>query len=107
MMGVHLADRSALYAAYMPFVENGGLFIPSDENYALGEEVFVLLRLLDEPDKWPLAGKVIWKNPKGSVGNRTPGIGVQFKGADGERLHARIEALLAGSLDSDKATYTI
>ena len=107
MMAVHLADKSAIYAAYMPFLERGGLFIPADENYSLGEELFILLRLLNEPDKLPLAGRVVWINPKGAVGNRTPGIGIQFSGPDGERLHARLENLLAGTLGGDKPTYTL
>lgn len=107
MLSVHLKDKNALYAAYMPFIENGGLFVPSLDNYSLGEEVFVLLTLLDEPEKLPVAGRIVWITPKGAVGNRTPGIGIQLNGQDGGRLRDRIETLLAGSLAREKPTHTL
>lgn len=107
MLSVHLKDKNALYAAYMPFLENGGLFIPSLDNYRLGEEVFVLLTLLDEPEKMPVAGRIVWITPKEAVGNRTPGIGIQFNGQDGGRLRDRIETLMAGALNRDKPTHTL
>ena len=107
MLSVHLKDKNALHAAYMSFVENGGLFIPSLDSYALGEEVFVLLTLLDEPEKMPIAGRIVWITPKGAVGNRTPGIGIQFNGQDGGRLRNRIETLLAGTLAREKPTHTL
>ena len=54
-----------LYAAYMPFIKNGGLFIPTNKSYKLGDEVFMLLNLMDEQEKIPVAGKVVWITPKG------------------------------------------
>ena len=44
----------------MPFVKNGGLFIPTNSNYRLGDEVFMLLNLMGEEEKLPVAGRVIW-----------------------------------------------
>ena len=38
-----ITDRSALYSAYMPFVINGGLFIPTTRDYEMWQEVFLLL----------------------------------------------------------------
>ena len=107
MLSVHLKDKNALYAAYMPFLENGGLFIPSMDQYELGEDVFVLLSLLDDPEKMPVAGRIVWITPQGAVGNRTPGIGIQFNGQDGGRLRARIETIMAGALERDKPTHTL
>jgi len=107
MLSVQLRDRNALNAAYTPFLENGGLFIPSSETYELGEEVFVLLSLLDEPEKLPVAGRIVWITPKGAAGNRTPGIGIHFSGQDGGRLRNKIETLMAGALNQDKPTHTL
>ena len=78
ILSLTIKDKSVLYAAYMPFVRNGGLFIPTAKSYKLGDEVFMLLNLMDEPEKIPVAGKVVWITPQGAQGNRVAGIGVQF-----------------------------
>jgi type IV pilus assembly protein PilZ len=78
LLTLTIKDKSALYLAYMPFVKNGGLFIPTNSNYRLGDEVFMLLNLMGEDEKLPVAGRVIWMTPKGAQGKRTAGIGVQF-----------------------------
>ena len=101
-----MKDKAVLYAAYMPFLQGGGLFIPSTKSYKLGDDVFMLLALMDEPEKLPVAGKVVWITPKGAQGNRTAGIGVQFNDPD-NTVPRKIETYLAGSLESDRATYTM
>src|SRR5687768_7381186 len=82
ILSLTIKDKSVLYAAYMPFIKNGGLFIPTNKNYRLGDEVFMLLSLMDESEKIPVAGKVIWLTPKGAQGNRAAGVGVQFSDGD-------------------------
>jgi type IV pilus assembly protein PilZ len=99
--------KSALYLAYMPFVRNGGLFIPTNSNYRLGDEVFMLLNLMGEADKLPVAGRVIWVTPKGAQGKRTAGIGVQFSEQDRGSTQKKIESYLAGALGGDKQTHTM
>lgn len=101
-----IKDKAVLYAAYMPFIRNGGLFIPTAKNYHLGDEVFLLLNLMDEPEKIPVAGKVVWVTPKGAQGNRAAGIGVQFNEED-ETAKNKIETYLAGSLSSDRPTHSM
>ena len=73
-----IKDKSVLYAAYMPFIKNGGLFIPTAKEYELGDEISMLLNLMDETDKTPVTGKVAWITPRGAQGNRAAGVGVQF-----------------------------
>jgi Tfp pilus assembly protein PilZ len=73
LLTLTIKDKSALYLAYMPFVKNGGLFIPTNSNYRLGDEVFMLLNLMGEEEKLPVAGRVIWMTPKGAQGKRTAG----------------------------------
>ncbi|MGF1645221.1 MAG: PilZ domain-containing protein [Thiotrichales bacterium] len=107
ILSLSIRERSSLYAAYIPFVKNGGLFIPTTKGYALGDEVFMLVSLMEEVEKIPVAGKVIWITPKGSAGNRTPGIGVQFSELDKGQTRNKIEALLGGMLQSDRATHTL
>jgi type IV pilus assembly protein PilZ len=82
ILSLSIKDRAVLYAACMPFVRHGGLFVPTNKKFALGEEVFISLALMDEPEKIPINGKVVWVTPKGAQGNRQAGIGVQFSEAD-------------------------
>ncbi len=106
ILSLTIKDKAVLYAAYMPFINNGGLFIPTNKSYALGDEVFMLLNLMDEPEKIPVAGKVVWVTPKGAQGNRAAGIGVQFNDQD-DTASKKIETYLAGSLESDRPTHTM
>jgi type IV pilus assembly protein PilZ len=107
ILSLSIKDKNALYQAYMPFVTNGGLFIPTDRDYMMGQEVFMLLNLMEEPERLPIAGKVVWKTPLGSSGYRTAGIGVQFSDQDGGIARAKIENYLAGALGTDKSTHTL
>jgi type IV pilus assembly protein PilZ len=106
MLSLTIKDKAVLYAAYMPFVENGGLFIPTNKSYSLGDEVFMLLSLMDEADKIPVAGKVVWITPKRAQGSRATGIGVQFNGQD-DSANQKILTYLAGTLESDRSTHTM
>ena len=106
ILSLTIKDKAVLYSAYMPFLENGGLFVPTNKAYALGDEVFMLLTLMDEAEKVPIAGKVVWVTPRGAQGNRTAGIGVQFSEQDAA-ANAKIENHLAGSLGSDRPTHTM
>lgn len=107
ILALTIKDKTALYAAYMPFIKNGGLFIPTNKDYNLGDEVFMLLTLMEEKEKLPVAGKIVWITPKGSQGNRATGIGVQFGDQDGGNVRNRIETYLAGALKSDRQTHTM
>lgn len=107
ILSLTIKDKSALYAAYMPFVKGGGLFVPTKKNYNIGDEVFMLLSLMDEPEKIPVAGKIVWITPFGAQGNRAAGIGVQFSDQDEGAARNKIEGFLAGALDSDRPTHTL
>lgn len=107
ILSLTIKDKSALYAAYMPFVKGGGLFIPTKKTYRIGEEVFMLLTLMEETEKIPVAGKIIWITPDGAQGNRAAGIGVQFSDQDDGAARNRIEGFLAGTLESERPTHTM
>jgi len=107
LLTLTIKDKSALYQAYMPFVKNGALFVPTTTPYRLGDEVFMLLCLLSEAEKIPVAGRVIWVTPRAAVGRRPAGIGVQFNEQDGGLTQKKIESYLAGALSGDKPTHTL
>jgi len=108
ILSLAIKDKGALYHAYMPFLKGGGIFVPTLKRYNLGDEVFILLSLMEEKDRMPVAGKVVWITPGGAQGNRTAGIGVQFAdGSDGETVKTKIESILAGILSSERSTHTM
>jgi type IV pilus assembly protein PilZ len=106
ILSLTIKDKAVLYAAYMPFIRNGGLFVPTNKSYEIDDEVFMLLTLMDEQEKIPIAGRVVWVTPRGAQGNRTSGIGVQFSEQDAA-ANAKIEEYLAGMLSSDRPTHTM
>lgn len=107
VVSLAIKDKAGLYSAYMPFIQNGGIFVPSNKPYKLGEEVYLLLSLLDMPNKFPVTGKIIWLTPAGTE-NKTPGIGIQFPADDpGRALKQTIEDLLGNALSSQRGTQTI
>jgi type IV pilus assembly protein PilZ len=103
-----IRSKAALYAAWIPLLKGGGIFLPSNRSHELGEEVLILLSLLDDPNKIPLQGSVAWINPAHGTGNRPQGIGVQLSDSEAAReLRKKVEGLLAGALQSSRPTHTI
>ena len=107
ILSLAIKDKNALYASYMPFIKNGGLFIPTKREYEMGDEVFMLQSLMEEAERLPIAGKIIWKTPAGAEGYRATGVGVQFSDQDGGVARNKIETYLAGALESDRPTHTM
>ncbi len=107
VLSLAIKEKSALYAAYMPYVKGGGLFIPTNKSFKIGEEVFMLLSLVDDPMKLKVVGKVVWLTPVAQA-NRPQGIGVQFSEKDGGiEVKNKIEAILGGALKANRATHTM
>jgi len=102
-----ITDRGALYSSYLSFVQNGGLFVPTARTYALGDEVFLLLRIMDDVSLVPVTGNVVWVTPAGAQGNKAAGVGVQFVDEDNGATRTIIEQHLAAALKSERPTQTM
>ncbi|WP_457280895.1 PilZ domain-containing protein [Polaromonas sp. P5_D5] len=103
-----IKEKAALYAAYIPLFTEGGVFIPTARDYKLGDDVYVLLTLPEDTQRYPVAGKVAWVTPARAAGNRTQGVGVRFPSDDKSRLlKIKIEEILGAHLASDRPTQTI
>lgn len=101
-------EKGALYAAYIPLFTEGGLFVPTTREYKLGEDIYLLLSLPEDPQRFPVAGKVCWITPPNASGGRTQGVGVRFPNDDKSRqLKMKIEEILGTSIQSSKPTQTI
>lgn len=108
VLALNIREAAALHAAFIPQLRNGGIFIPTNRKFRVGEEVFMLISLPEDPARLPLTGKVAWITPEGAQGKRVQGIGVQF-GSDeaGQSVRRKIEAILAGANQGDKPTHTL
>ena len=103
-----IKEKAALYAAYIPMFTEGGVFIPTSREYMLGDDVYVLLSLPDDTQRYPVAGKVAWVTPPKAAGGRTQGVGIVFPKDEKSRvLKAKIEEVLGAHLASDRPTQTI
>jgi type IV pilus assembly protein PilZ len=108
VLSLAIKEKAALYAAYMPFLKHGGMFVPTNKPYKLGDEIYLILALMDDPNKYPIAGKVAWITPAGANNNKAQGIGVHFPDDEaGQRAKARIEEILGAALRSARATHTL
>lgn len=103
-----IKEKAALYAAYIPLFQEGGIFIPTAREYQLGADVYVLMTLPDDTQRYPIAGKVAWVTPARAAGNRAQGVGVRFPADEKSRaLKLKIEEILGAHLASDRPTQTI
>ena len=101
-------EKGALYAAYIPLFTEGGLFVPTTRDYRLGEDMYLLLSLPDDPQRYPVAGKVAWITPANASAGRTQGVGVRFPSDEKTRvLKVRIEEILGTAISSNKPTQTV
>jgi type IV pilus assembly protein PilZ len=108
VLSLAIKEKAALYAAYMPFLKNGGIFVPTQKPYKLSDEIYLILALMDDPNKYPIAGKVAWITPPGAHNNKAQGIGVHFPDDEsGHRARLRIEEILGTALASGRSTHTI
>ncbi len=108
VMQLVFRERGALFAAFIPLFTEGGLFVPTNRVYLLGEDLYLLLSLPDDPQRYPVAGKVAWITPPNASGGRTQGVGVRFPADDKSRqLKIKIEEILGTQISSSKPTQTI
>lgn len=101
-------ERGALYAAYIPAFTDGGLFVPTTREYRLGDDIYLLLSLPDDAQRYPVAGKIAWITPPNASGGRTQGVGVKFPSDEKTRLlRLKIEEILGTAISSAKPTQTL
>jgi type IV pilus assembly protein PilZ len=101
-------EKGALYAAYIPVLTDGGLFVPTTRDYRLGDDIYLLLSLPDDPQRYPVAGKVAWLTPNNASGGRTQGVGVRFPADEKTRgLKLKIDEILGTTVSSSKPTQTM
>ena len=107
VISITIKDKQALYMSYMPFVKNGGLFVPTKKDYNLGDEMFLLVTVMDEEEPLEISGKVVWVSPPGALANKPRGIGLQFLGDTAKETSRLIESKLGASVSLTHPTHTM
>ncbi len=108
VMQLTLKDRAALHSAYISSFKDGGLFSVTSREYSLGDELYVLLTLPDDPQRYAIAGIVAWITPSNSQHGRSQGVGIRFPADQSAAVVKRkIEALLGDLLMSDRRNQTL
>lgn len=85
-------DLHALKRAYMPFVVDGAIFIPTDETVALNDLMTVSIVLPESQYEYTFTGEIIWISPKSS---ELPGIGVTCSDDEGREFNKVVRELIS------------
>ena len=106
MLTFNPPDNQSLYKSYMPFLKNGGVYVPTTGNYPIGTKVFLIARLPNSEERLPIVGEVVWINQSKAV-TRPAGIGIRFTDTtENAQVRDRIEKAIMG-ISSDTQTYTM
>ncbi len=106
VLSISIKELSVLHSSYIPFLTNGGIFIPTTKDYKINDEAFLLLNPIDEAEEIPMNAKVVWLTPRQAQFNRASGIGVQFLENNSEEKN-KIENYLTDILNSNKPTHAL
>lgn len=105
---LNIKGITALYLSYIPIFTNGGLFIPTSKEYKLDDNVYVLVTLPSNPQRYAVTGKVGWITPPHSSGQRPQGVGVKFPDNEQcKQLRIQIEALLSNYVPHGRVPHTV
>lgn len=96
-----------LYKSYMPWLKNGGLFLPTSKRFEMGQEILMMVVLPEIREKFPAAGVVSWVCPQNTTGHNKPGVGVEFTDGEGMALRSRIEGMITEQKKVGAPTYTL
>jgi len=82
ILQLRLESKPIIYASYMSFLEYGGVFMPSNDKFAMGEEILLVLELVGpaKTEKLFIKTNVCWinANPSGSGAPQRRGLGVRL-----------------------------
>jgi type IV pilus assembly protein PilZ len=107
LFSISFEDKATLYRQYMPFIQNGGLFIHTQEKFSLGDTIALLVQLPGDSNQHNISGRVVWITPESAQRGLPVGIGVQFTADNASPLRHKVEGYLADMLDSTHLTDTL
>ena len=57
-LSMAINDKTALHACYMPFIKDGGIFVPTNEHFELHKNIVLQLRLVEEGKKLLISASI-------------------------------------------------
>ena len=93
-------NNNELHAHYMPFIDSGAIFVPTTDEYALGDTATAHVLLKEVGKKIPIQGTVAWITPNMGQQGIQAGIGIQFAGANAGKIKQFIEKRLGSLLNT-------
>lgn len=93
-----LSDKSEVHNHYLPMLEGGGIFVPTNDDLEFNTQVVVQVDLLAEKQKASVPGKVVWITPTGAQRGLMKGVGVQFSGEHQGKLQQYFESLIGDKI---------
>lgn len=106
VISLSYANLDSLYASYIPFFTNGGLFLPMQRDLAFGTPLLITLELMGNAEKFRVRSTVAWITPKNAEHQRPQGVGVHFD-AGSQAVRTHIETLLIGFSGTHQITHTL
>jgi uncharacterized protein (TIGR02266 family) len=73
---VKFREKGSFVKSYMLNVNNGGLFLKTNNPLVIDDKVTMHIQLPDDKETMSIEGRVVWSNPKTKV--FPAGMGIQF-----------------------------
>lgn len=100
-----IQNQIELNFSYMPFIKGGGLFVPTNEKFLLGDTVALDLLLPGENEVKTIEGTIVWVTPQNSLYLIYAGVGIQFTGENSSSVQEFIKSNLDNTMDVGGYTY--
>lgn len=102
---LYFKARHHLYMSYMPDVQTFGLFVPTSRDLEIGQNIHVLLKILDEPERSFISARVIDKREAGNKAEKPKGLFLQFDDENSLELKNKIDELLSDFTPNTEQKY--
>jgi len=94
--------------AFIPFIKNGGIFIPMLKmDLSLGDEVMLSVQLTGHTEFEQTKAKVVWITPDNAMHHIFSGIGFQLIGENAATVLEKIKSNLDNSVDTGGYVYGV
>jgi len=89
-----IANLEQLKSAYLPFLVNGGVLVPSEADHEIGNDVLVELNLFCCNEPLDFSGKIVWTSPSNMHTEAMLGTGIEFSDEQAKALCKQFEIFL-------------
>ena len=100
-----VGSASIAYKVYMPFVQGGAVFVPTDEEFELREEVRREVDFSESNQHFSIEGVVVWVSSTNDLARQ--GVGIKAGEGDGEALMKALEVAAGDLLKGEGKTFTL